>query len=97
METIPEIVKQNLCSEGVSKVREDGDDDVDFGKSIKIFLFQKENILNQDGEKLEKKSKRLDIQSFDKTYKTSRSSPRKGEKKYGEEQVYQSKLYQLWT
>jgi hypothetical protein len=41
-ETIAEIVKQYFSSEGVSKVRDD--DDVDFGKSINIFVFQKENI-----------------------------------------------------
>lgn len=34
--------------------------------------------------KLEKESKLLDIESFDKTYMTSRRSPGKGEKKYGE-------------
>jgi hypothetical protein len=50
--TIADIVKQYLCFEGVSKVRDD--DDVDFGKSINMLVFQKENILNQDGEKAAK-------------------------------------------
>jgi hypothetical protein len=43
-ETIAEIAKQYLCSEGVSKVR---DIEVNFGTSINIFVYQKENIVHQ--------------------------------------------------
>jgi hypothetical protein len=47
-ETVAEIVKQYLCSEGVSKVRDSG---VKFGTSINVFGYQKEKIVHQDGEK----------------------------------------------
>jgi vacuolar-type H+-ATPase subunit H len=42
------LLKQYLCSEVVSKVR---DDEVAFGKSINTLVFPKENILHQAGEK----------------------------------------------
>jgi hypothetical protein len=89
METIPEIVKQYLCSEGGSKVRADDDDDeLDFGKCIKIFLFQKEHILNQDGEKAGKEIEmtgypklRQDIQDIKKQSKERRKETR-GKNRY---------------
>jgi hypothetical protein len=85
-ETIAEIVKQYLCCEGVSKVRDD--DDVDFRKSINIFVFQKENMLPQDGEKAGKgieatgyRKLRQDIQDIKKKSRERRKEIR-GKNRY---------------